>query len=83
MGRPSQRTAPASAASTPRTMRIAVVLPAPLGPTKPKTWPGGTEKRQAVEGHHVAVAARQSVELEHPYMVSTILPSLPPARNRS
>jgi hypothetical protein len=24
-------------------MRIAVVLPAPFGPTKPKTWPPATE----------------------------------------
>ena len=44
-------------------------------------WRDG--ERQPVQGHHVAVAARQSVELEHPYIRSTILPSLPPARNRS
>ena len=31
-GRPSMRTSPASGASTPITMRIAVVLPAPFGP---------------------------------------------------
>ena len=43
MGLPSHRTAPASADRTPRTMRIAVVLPAPFGPTKPNTWPGETE----------------------------------------
>src|SRR3954466_9526324 len=41
---PRQRTVPASASSTPRTMRIAVVLPAPFGPTKPNIWPGATEK---------------------------------------
>ena len=41
--RPFQRTRPASGASTPSTIRIAVVLPAPLGPTKPSIRPGATE----------------------------------------
>jgi len=43
-GRPRQRTSPRSGASTPSTIRIVVVLPAPLGPTKPNSWPGSTEK---------------------------------------
>jgi hypothetical protein len=43
-GRPFQRTAPPSGSRTPRTIRIAVVLPAPLGPTKPKSWPAPTAK---------------------------------------
>ena len=34
-GSPEQRTAPASGLSTPVTQRMAVVLPAPLGPTRP------------------------------------------------
>jgi len=37
-------TPPASAASTPITMRIVVVLPAPLLPTKPKSSPARTCK---------------------------------------
>jgi hypothetical protein len=41
-GRPSKETSPRSAASTPSTIRIAVVLPAPLGPTKPNIWPFAT-----------------------------------------
>jgi hypothetical protein len=28
--------------STPRMMRMAVVLPAPLGPTNPNSWPSAT-----------------------------------------
>jgi hypothetical protein len=44
-GSPRQRTSPASASSTPSMIRMAVVLPAPLGPTKPKIWPAATEKK--------------------------------------
>jgi hypothetical protein len=29
---------------TPNTIRMAVVLPEPFGPSSPTTWPGGTEK---------------------------------------
>src|SRR5258705_8303684 len=39
---PSHATVPRFASSTPRTMRIVVVLPAPFAPRKPKTWPRGT-----------------------------------------
>src|SRR4051794_1001233 len=39
---PCQRTEPASGSSTPRMMRIVVVLPAPFGPTKPNSCPGST-----------------------------------------
>jgi hypothetical protein len=42
MGRPRQRTASASGSSTPSTIRMAVVLPAPLGPTKPNICPSAT-----------------------------------------
>ena len=56
-------------------------LPGAVGAheTEHLAWRNG--EREPVQGHHVAVAARQSVELEHPYIRSTILPSLPPARN--
>ena len=36
-------------ASTPRTIRIVVVLPAPFAPRKPKTWPPGTSNVEPVE----------------------------------
>jgi hypothetical protein len=42
MGCPRQRTWPVSGSSTPRMMRMAVVLPAPLGPTNPNSWPSAT-----------------------------------------
>jgi len=42
IGASFQRTSPESAASTPRTIRIVVVLPAPLLPTNPNTSPGRT-----------------------------------------
>ncbi len=42
IGVPSQRTSPASAASTPSAMRMVVVLPAPLLPTKPNSSPART-----------------------------------------
>jgi hypothetical protein len=35
---------PLSSDATPTMARIAVVLPAPFGPRKPNTWPGGTVK---------------------------------------
>src|SRR5579859_4166370 len=41
-GRPPTKAEPASGASRPRMTRIVVDLPAPLGPTKPVTWPGAT-----------------------------------------
>ena len=41
-GRPSQRTSPESASSTPSTIRIVVDLPAPLEPTKPTISPART-----------------------------------------
>ena len=40
-GAPSHRTSPASRAVSPKMARIVVVLPAPLGPRKPVTIPGG------------------------------------------
>jgi hypothetical protein len=42
IGLPRQRTWPASGSSTPRMIRMAVVLPAPLGPTNPNIWPSST-----------------------------------------
>ena len=63
--RRSSGPSPRSGSSTPSTMRIVVVLPAPLGPTKPNIWPGSTVKRQPVERHDVAVAAREVGEFQH------------------
>src|SRR5574340_1268027 len=44
VGVPCQVTVPLSARIMSRAMRMAVVLPAPLAPRKPKTWPGPTSK---------------------------------------
>ena len=44
MGAPFQRTSPEVGESTPMMIRMAVVLPAPLPPTKPVNWPSGTSK---------------------------------------
>ena len=44
MSAPFQSICPASAPSTPRAIRIVVVLPAPFAPRKPKTSPLGTSK---------------------------------------
>ena len=41
-GRPRQRTSPPSGSSTPSTIRMAVVFPAPFGPTNPNIWPART-----------------------------------------
>ena len=43
-GRPSSRTAPLVGRTRPRTQRIVVVFPEPLGPRKPNTPPSGTTR---------------------------------------
>ena len=50
---------------TPRIARIAVVLPAPLGPRNPNIVRGGTVERHPVERGNVAEAAMEIIELEH------------------
>src|SRR5579875_1479354 len=60
---PFQRTDPASSAVRPKMARIAVVLPAPLGPRNPTTWPEGTEKEspsRAVTGPNRRVSPSSS-----------------------
>ena len=49
----TERTSPLSGSSTPSAMRIAVVLPAPLGPTKPTTPPSGTRRERPSSGHRL------------------------------
>ena len=63
-GGPAQRTSPASAASTPSTMRMVVVLPAPLLPTKPKSSPRAHVERQVAQRDHLAVRAWRPVDLQ-------------------
>ena len=53
--RPATRAVPPSGGSSVVRMRTAVVLPAPLGPSRPSTVPGGAEV-DAAERLHVAVA---------------------------
>ena len=61
--RPSRR--PVVARVSPASSRRVVVLPAPLGPRRPKTDPVGTYHRQAVEGEDAAwVALGQPVDLD-------------------
>src|SRR5665647_10295 len=50
---PFQRTCPESAASTPRMLRMAVVLPAPLEPTNPKISPDRTSKLRSRSARNV------------------------------
>ena len=52
-------TSPASEPSTPMTIRMVVVLPAPLPPTKPVSCPGGTSKDTWSTAVHVAEAPGQ------------------------
>jgi hypothetical protein len=47
MGRPRQRATPASSSTSPNTVRMAVVLPAPLGPRNPDSRPGRATNEQA------------------------------------
>ena len=43
--RPSTRAVPAVGSDRPRSIRMVVVLPAPFGPSRPKTWPWRTSDR--------------------------------------
>ena len=58
------RTLAGVGASTPKMMPMAVVLLARLGPTKPKSWPSRTVK-EVIEGDQVAVAAGQTLQIQH------------------
>ena len=45
--RPRTRSVPSVTGEMQATMRMVLVLPAPLGPRKPKAWPGETSKSTA------------------------------------
>src|SRR3989338_2256037 len=58
-GRPSNRISPASGAMMSISMRMRVVLPAPLGPSRPKTSPGRTSNVTSSTATVVAKALRR------------------------
>ena len=51
-----------SARTSPSSIAIVVVLPAPLGPMNPATTPRGSSKREVVDGRPIAVALGQPVD---------------------
>ena len=61
---PASAMRPRSGRSTPATMRISVVLPAPLGPIRPTKSPWRHGKRDAVDRLHAAEADGDIVEFE-------------------
>ena len=63
-GRPPTSAVPASGASSPRIIRIVVDLPAPLGPTNPVTWPGGTVNDRPSTATVAPVALAQPADLD-------------------
>ena len=44
--------------------RKVLVFPAPFGPTRPKTSPGGTREREIVHGHEIAVVHAQPADVD-------------------
>ena len=58
----------------PARQRNVVVLPAPLGPTRPMTSPGCTEKRQFVHGDEFAIQLGKAFNLN--LCVGTGLPMI-------
>jgi hypothetical protein len=52
---------------------MAVVLPAPLGPTNPNICPLGEGERPAVEGDQVADPAGQPLQLQHVVLLTPVL----------
>ena len=55
---------PSRSRSSVEKMRTAVVLPAPLGPSRPHTVPSGTARSKSVEGDRRAVPLAQSDSLD-------------------
>ena len=55
---------PASGARRPSRISTVVVLPAPFGPSRPKTSPPGDVEVDAVDGDEVAVALDQSADAD-------------------
>ncbi len=53
---------------------IVVDLPAPLGPSRPKTSPSRAEKRDAIDGLELAEALSHVAKLDH----TQLLPRTPP-----
>ena len=60
--RPSTVPSPSVGATRPSSIAIVVVLPAPLGPTKPATTPAGTSIVRPSTATRVAVALRQAAQ---------------------
>ncbi len=46
-------------------MRMVVVLPAPLGPRNPNISPRATVRSRGFDGGELAVAAREPLQLDH------------------
>jgi len=61
---PSTRMVPASGGMMPSIMRSVVVLPAPLGPRKPRMLPRAREKLEIVHGGEIAEAFGDMREFE-------------------
>jgi hypothetical protein len=51
-------------------MRMAVVLPAPLGADEPEHLVLGDNERQVIEGDQIAVAAGQALQLQHAVLLT-------------
>jgi hypothetical protein len=60
-GQPLMVAVPPSGATSPASIRSVVVLPTPVGPTKPVTWPDG--ERHAVQRLHAAEPLEQPGDL--------------------
>ncbi len=64
--KPSTVTVPLVAGMKPVMMRMVVVLPAPLGPRKPRISPLARGERDVADRGEVAVALGQVANLDHP-----------------
>ena len=66
---PRTRAVPAVGGVSVVSMRISVVLPAPLGPSRPKISPCSTVKADVVHGHEIAEALGQFVDFDGAHLV--------------
>src|SRR3972149_4479631 len=71
IGRPSTTTSPPSRPSSPQIIEIVVVLPAPLGPSRPYVSPAATEKLTPSTAGREPKRLRRSGPRREPFVTSS------------
>ena len=64
-GWPKRRTEPESGTVMPIIMRMELVLPAPLGPSRPKISPSGISQGEFIDGDEFVVGLGDMIQFQH------------------